>query len=87
MDYHIFSDPLLTHCDAGVYTYLEELWRKKQSETMRFLLRMRAWEYRQKTAIHRCPAPSRPDKARRLGYKAKQVRMRMRCETPCCQAL
>lgn len=23
-------------------------------------------------AVHRCPRPSRPDKARRLGYKAKQ---------------
>lgn len=64
---------------AGVYSYLEELWRKKQSETMRFLLRLRAWEYRQKQAIHRCPGPSRPDKARRLGYRAKQVRCCVKC--------
>lgn len=33
---------------------------------------MRTWEYRQLPAIHRCTRPSRPDKARRLGYKAKQ---------------
>lgn len=56
----------------GAYKYLEELWKKKQSEVIRFLLRVRTWEYRQLPAIHRAPRPSRPDKARRLGYKAKQ---------------
>ena len=39
---------------------------------MRFLLRVRAWEYRQLPKIYRCVHPTRPDKARRLGYKAKQ---------------
>jgi|Transcript_21088 large subunit ribosomal protein L15e len=56
----------------GAYKYLEELWRKKQSDVMRFILRIRSWEYRQLAAIHRAPQPSRPDKAHRLGYKAKQ---------------
>jgi len=56
----------------GAYKYLEELWRKKQSDVLRFLLRIRAWEYRQLPAIHRATRPTRPDKARRLGYKAKQ---------------
>jgi len=56
----------------GCYKYLEELWRKKQSDVLRFLLRIRAWEYRQLPAIHRASRPTRPDKARRLGYKAKQ---------------
>ena len=56
----------------GAYKYLEELWRKKQSDVMRFILRIRNWEYRQLPAIHRVTRPSRPDKARRLGYKAKQ---------------
>merc|ERR1711865_852800 len=32
----------------------------------------RCWEYRQLPAIHRATRPTRPDKARRLGYKAKQ---------------
>merc|ERR1712190_656958 len=54
------------------YKYLEEMWRKKQSDVMRFLTRLRTWEYRQLPAIHRCTRPSRPDKARKLGYKAKQ---------------
>ncbi|EDO31983.1 predicted protein [Nematostella vectensis] len=56
----------------GAYKYLEELYKKKQSDLLRFLLRVRCWQYRQLTAIHRATRPTRPDKARRLGYKAKQ---------------
>uniref|UniRef100_A0A9J7YDB8 Ribosomal protein L15 n=1 Tax=Cyprinus carpio carpio TaxID=630221 RepID=A0A9J7YDB8_CYPCA len=56
----------------GAYKYMQELWRKKQSDVMRFLLRVRCWQYRQLSALHRAPRPTRPDKARRLGYKAKQ---------------
>ncbi|KAI8823524.1 ribosomal protein L15e [Fimicolochytrium jonesii] len=56
----------------GGYKYLEELYKKKQSDVLRFLLRVRCWEYRQLNVIHRASRPSRPDKARRLGYKAKQ---------------
>lgn len=56
----------------GAYKYLEEMWRHKQSDVMRFLLRVRAWEYRQLPSIHRASRPTRPEKARRLGYKAKQ---------------
>ncbi|CAO1627384.1 unnamed protein product [Parajaminaea phylloscopi] len=56
----------------GAYKYLQELQNKKQSDVLRFLLRVRCWEYRQLNVIHRASRPSRPDKARRLGYKAKQ---------------
>ena len=56
----------------GAYKYLQELWRKKQSDLLRFLLRVRCWQYRQLNAIHRTTRPTRPDKARSLGYKAKQ---------------
>eukprot|EP00178_Gracilaria_changii_P003584 TRINITY_DN1533_c0_g4_i2.p2 TRINITY_DN1533_c0_g4~~TRINITY_DN1533_c0_g4_i2.p2 ORF type:complete len:206 (+),score=31.76 TRINITY_DN1533_c0_g4_i2:45-662(+) len=56
----------------GAYKYLQELWRKKQSDVMRFLLRVRAWEYRQLPVIYRCSRPTRPEKARMLGYKNKQ---------------
>ena len=38
---------------------------------MSFILRLRTWEYRQLPTIHRANRPSRTDKARRLGYKAK----------------
>lgn len=74
---------LLADNKMGAYKYMEELWRKKQSDVLRFLLRVRAWEYRQWPNIHRVPHPTRPDKARRLGYKAKQgflvYRVAVRC--------
>merc|ERR1719230_1552078 len=56
----------------GAYKYLEEMWRKKQSDVMRFLARLRTWEFRQLPAIHRASRPTRADKARKVGYKAKQ---------------
>ena len=56
----------------GAYKYLEEVWRKKQSDVMRFLLRVRAWEYRQHKKVVRVNRPTRTDKAHKLGYKAKQ---------------
>merc|ERR1712110_133102 len=56
----------------GAYKYLEELYKRKQSDILRFLLRVRAWQYRQLSSVHRASRPTRPDKARRLGYKAKQ---------------
>merc|ERR1711971_141483 len=58
--------------NMGAYKYLRELWNRKQSDVMRFLLRVRAWELRQLPTVHRASRPTRPDKARRLGYKAKQ---------------
>ena len=61
--------PLLSQ---GAFKYLQEIWRKKQSDTVRFLLRVRCWEYRQLPVIHRASRPSRPEKARNLGYKSKQ---------------
>merc|ERR1712100_221940 len=52
--------------------YLDELYKKKQSDLLRFLFRIRCWQLRHLAAIHRASRPTRPDKARRLGYKAKQ---------------
>ncbi|KAL6413793.1 putative ribosomal protein L15.e.B, cytosolic [Ilyonectria robusta] len=56
----------------GALKYVEELQKKKQSDVVRFLARVRCWELRQLTVIHRASRPTRLDKARRLGYKAKQ---------------
>ncbi|CAD5110942.1 DgyrCDS296 [Dimorphilus gyrociliatus] len=56
----------------GAYKYIQELFRKKQCDVMRFLIRIRTWHYRQLSAIHRAPRSTRPDKARRLGYRSKQ---------------
>lgn len=66
------SPALLARPPAGAYKYIEELWKKKQSDVLRFLLRVRCWEYRQLPGIVRLTRPSRPDKARRMGFKAKQ---------------
>merc|ERR1712124_93342 len=69
----------------GAYKYLREIWNRKQSDVTRFLQRVRAWEFRQMPTVHRATKPTRPDKARRLGYKAKQgyciyrVRVRRGC--------
>ncbi|RYO86210.1 hypothetical protein DL766_003568 [Monosporascus sp. MC13-8B] len=64
--------PLWLSFKMGALKYVEELQKKKQSDVLRFLLRVRCWELRQLNVIHRASRPSRPDKARRLGYKAKQ---------------
>eukprot|EP00003_Mantamonas_plastica_P022179 TRINITY_DN3723_c0_g1_i1.p1 TRINITY_DN3723_c0_g1~~TRINITY_DN3723_c0_g1_i1.p1 ORF type:complete len:199 (-),score=45.48 TRINITY_DN3723_c0_g1_i1:96-692(-) len=51
---------------------MEELQKRKQSDVLRFVMRIRAWQFRQEVGVLRCTHPTRPDKARRLGYKAKQ---------------
>lgn len=55
-----------------LYRYIAELHKRKQSDVLRFLLRVRCWEYRQLNVCHRASRPSRPDKARRLGYKVRR---------------
>ncbi|GFQ07316.1 60S ribosomal protein l15 [Phtheirospermum japonicum] len=56
----------------GAYTYILELWKKKQSYVMRFLLRARCWEYRQLPAVVHVTHPTRPEK----GYVVYRVRVR-----------
>ena len=56
----------------GAYKYMQEIYRKKQSDIMRYQLRLRAWYIRQLHTLHRAPRSTRPEKARRLGYKNKQ---------------
>jgi len=56
----------------GVFMYVNELWKKKSSDVMRFVQRVRSWEYRHQHAIVRLRRPTRPEKARALGYKTKQ---------------
>ena len=62
----------------GAYKYIQELHKKKQSDVMRFIQRMRTWQLRQLPAVHRAPRPTRPEKARRLGYKAKQGKLKLK---------
>merc|ERR1712133_137312 len=63
---------IVTDIKMGAYKYLQELYKKKQSDLLRFLFRIRCWQLRHLAAIHRASRSTRPDKARRLGYKAKQ---------------
>ena len=56
----------------GAARYLKELWNKKQSDVLRYLHRIRTWEYRQLPTICRVTRPTRIDKAHRIGYRAKQ---------------
>lgn len=56
----------------GAYKYIQELYRKKQCDLLRYILRIRVWQYRQMTKMHRAPRSTRPDKARRLGYRNKE---------------
>merc|ERR1719183_930300 len=56
----------------GAYKYLEEMWRRKQSDLLRFVMRVKTWEFRQLPVIIKCQRPSRPDKARKLGFKRAQ---------------
>ncbi|KAF5615323.1 60s ribosomal l15 [Fusarium sp. NRRL 52700] len=67
-----FTGDLDQAAKMGALKYVEELQKKKQSDVVAFLLRVRCWELRQLNVIHRASRPSRLDKARRLGYKAKQ---------------
>ena len=56
----------------GAFMYMNELWKQKSSDVMRYVLRVRAWEYRHQHTIVRLRRPSRPEKAHMLGYKSKQ---------------
>ncbi|KAG6780657.1 hypothetical protein POTOM_013524 [Populus tomentosa] len=76
-----------TFLEKGAYKYVSELWRKKQSDVMRFLQRVRCWEYRQHPSIVRVTHPTRPDKARRLGYKAKQLSFARVISSEMCERL
>ena len=60
--------------------YVEELWKRKQSDVMRFLLRVRCWEYRQLPGLVRLTGPSRPDKVRedRIGLEEREKEKRER---------
>lgn len=55
----------------SAYEYIAQIHRNKQSDVMRYLLRIRCWEYRQRAAVHKAPRPTFPEKARKLGYRTK----------------
>jgi len=64
------------------YKYIAEEWAKPEKSFVEELMRQRLIEWRQQHTITRIERPTRLDRARKLGYKAKQgfvmVRVRVR---------
>ncbi|MCD6235390.1 MAG: 50S ribosomal protein L15, partial [Thaumarchaeota archaeon] len=65
----------------GLYAKLEELWREKPEE-LRSLIKQRMIKWRRQPSVVRVEKPLRLDRARKIGYKAKQgfvvLRVRVR---------
>ncbi len=55
----------------GMYKRVKELW-KRPKETLGNLWKQRLIEWREEKAVERIERPTRIDRARNLGYKAKQ---------------
>ena len=66
----------------GMYAYVGEFWKNQDSDEFRKLRWMRLIGWRKDNVVHRIERPTRIDRARSLGYKAKQgfvvVRVRVR---------
>ncbi len=60
---------IIIHHPSQAYTYLRELQKKKSSDVLRFLARIRMWQARMEPNIKKLTRPSRTEKARGLGYK------------------
>ncbi|MGQ9641688.1 MAG: 50S ribosomal protein L15e [Candidatus Bathycorpusculaceae bacterium] len=64
------------------YKYIAEAWSKPEKSFVDELMRQRLIEWRKQPAICRIEKPTRLDRARKVGYKAKQgfviVRVRVR---------
>ncbi|MEM3565528.1 MAG: 50S ribosomal protein L15e [Candidatus Bathyarchaeia archaeon] len=54
------------------YKYISEAWKKSEESFVEELMRQRLIEWRKEPAIVRVERPTRLDRARKLGYKAKQ---------------
>ncbi|MEM3769629.1 MAG: 50S ribosomal protein L15e [Candidatus Bathyarchaeia archaeon] len=54
------------------YKYIAEAWKKPEESFIEELTRQRLIEWRKEPAIVRVEKPTRLDRARKLGYKAKQ---------------
>lgn len=66
----------------SMYRYIAETWKESDSSEMRSMWRERLKEWRRQPVVTRIERPTRLDRARSLGYKAKQgyivVRTRVR---------
>ena len=66
----------------GAHKYLAQTWLRKEKNDLEQHLRQSAIAWRREPTVHRVEHPTRLDRARSLGYKAKQgyvvVRIRVR---------
>jgi large subunit ribosomal protein L15e len=66
----------------SMYKHISEAWKKPDASYVKDLMRQRVIEWRREPVIIRIERPTRIDRARKLGYKAKQgfvvVRARVR---------
>jgi large subunit ribosomal protein L15e len=66
----------------NMYKYLEEAWKKPDESFVKEIMQQRVIGWRREPAITRVENPTRLDRARKLGFKAKQgfiiVRARVR---------
>lgn len=53
------------------YQYIAKAWKRPEDSFVKELMRHRAVEWRRQPAVFRIEKPTRLDRARRLGYKAK----------------
>jgi len=64
------------------YKYMAEAWKKPEASFVKEIMNQRAIKWRRQPTIVRVERPTRLDRARKLGYKAKQgfviVRVRVR---------
>jgi len=56
----------------GAYKYMSEAWKKGRNAAINQYLRQTAISWRRDRAIKRVEFPTRPDRARSLGYRRKQ---------------
>lgn len=56
----------------SAYRYMSELWKRPKDGEMRELIHQRLIKWRRQPVVNRVERPTRPDRARQAGYKAKQ---------------
>ena len=66
----------------GMYKYITQGWNNREKDELERYLRQLVIKWRREPTVHRIDTPTRIDRARALGYKAKQgyviVRVRIR---------
>jgi large subunit ribosomal protein L15e len=58
--------------DLNMYKYVADAWKKPDASFVKELMRQRVIKWRREPTIVRVEKPTRVDRARKLGYKAKQ---------------